>query len=555
MTSESETLDPAPTTESPRDAAARPAARGPLLVLGAVEIGAFAYYLALGHTQWFFADEWEFLSARGVNVHDLLRAHYGHWVAVPIVVYRALWEIVGLRSYVPYVGLAILLHLAAAALLWVIMRRARVQPWTATLAASAFALFGAGAQDFLWAFQITFTAALVLGLVHLLLADHDGPVDRRDWLGIGAGLLGLMCSGVCVTMVVAVGASTLLRRGWRAAALHSVPLGIVYSAWWLRYAHGKYSFVGSARQVLDWCITGAAGAFGALGSVPGVGWLLGAVLVAGWVLGVRESGFGVTRTRLALPAALLVAAVAFLLFGALDRSGVGPAAARTSRYLHVLAALALPAIAVGIDALARRRRAVGALAAVALLAGVPGNLGRAHDFARGQRAVDDATRQIMLSVPRDPLARAVPGALRPEPNRAPTVTLHWLLAGVAASRIPTARRSTPAESVTNRLRLSLMELDQRDIRDAARCQPLATPVVVRLVAGDRVGVVGKVVVVLLAGPAAHSGIVPFGVGMLNPSPGHTLVAVAGPLTLRIARGGATGRVAPALCYAPRRRSA
>src|ERR1700722_8892797 len=171
-------------TSENRDANARWA----LVAFGVVELGAFVFYLVLGRTQWFFADEWEFLSARGLNGHGLLSAHYGHWVAVPVVVYRALWELVGLRSYVPYVGLAIALHVGAAALLWVVMRRARVRPWTATVAASAFVLFGRGAQDVLWAFQITFTGALVFGLVHLLLADHDGPVDYRDWLGIGAGL-------------------------------------------------------------------------------------------------------------------------------------------------------------------------------------------------------------------------------------------------------------------------------------------------------------------------------------------------------------------------------
>ena len=36
----------------------------------------------------------------------------------------------------------------------------------------------AGAQDILWAFKITFTGALVFGLVQLLLADDDGPVRK-----------------------------------------------------------------------------------------------------------------------------------------------------------------------------------------------------------------------------------------------------------------------------------------------------------------------------------------------------------------------------------------
>ncbi|HTD51170.1 MAG TPA: hypothetical protein VK771_11250, partial [Acidimicrobiia bacterium] len=427
--------------------------RAPLTVFALVEVAAFVVYLGMARTQWFFADEWEFLSGRGVNPSDLLHSHYGHWVAVPLLVYRLLWQVVGLRSYLPYVGVAIGLHLLAAALLWVVARRAGVDPWIATLTASTFVGFGAGAQDFLWAFQITFSAALVLGLVQLLLADHDGPVDRRDWFGLVAGALGLMCSGVAVTMVIVVGIATLLRRSWRIAALHTVPLGVVYGLWWLRYSRGTHSITGSARQIFDWCVTGAVGVFGALGSVQDVGWVLAAVLVAGGVLAVRQAGARPARDRLALPGALVIGAAAFLLIAAFDRSGVGASAAKLSRYLHILAALVLPAIAVALDALLRRSRVLGIVAVAALLVGVPGNVAQANDYARRQRPVDDATRQLMLSIARTPLARSVPATLRPEPNRAPTVTLGWLLHGVASGRVPATRPSTPTEALTNRLRL------------------------------------------------------------------------------------------------------
>ena len=40
-------------------------------------------------------------------------------------------------------------------------------------------------------------------------------------LGLAAGLLALMCSGVAVPLVVATGVTVLLRRGWRLAALHT----------------------------------------------------------------------------------------------------------------------------------------------------------------------------------------------------------------------------------------------------------------------------------------------------------------------------------------------
>ena len=84
-------------------------------------------------------------------------------------------------------------------------------------------------------------ASLVLGLTHLLLADHDGPIERRDWLGLLAGLAGVLCSGLAVTMTLVVGLAALIRRGWRAALFHTAPLGLLYVVWWLAFARGEYS--------------------------------------------------------------------------------------------------------------------------------------------------------------------------------------------------------------------------------------------------------------------------------------------------------------------------
>ena len=81
-----------------------------------------------------------------------------------------------------------MVHLVAAALLLAVMRRARVRPWIATAAASSFVLFGAGWENIVVPFQICFTGALAFGLAQLLLADHDGSIDRRDRLGLLAGL-------------------------------------------------------------------------------------------------------------------------------------------------------------------------------------------------------------------------------------------------------------------------------------------------------------------------------------------------------------------------------
>ena len=199
-----------------------------------VAIAGLALLLHFGRYHWFHGDEWDFLVDRdGGDLGDLLRAHNEHLTFLPIVAYRVMWNLFGLRSYIPYQVPVIALHLTAAVLLRAIMRRGGVHPWIASAAAGIFVLFGPGEENIIWAFQIGFTGSLVFGLAHLLLADHPGPIDRRDWIGVGLGFLGLLCSGLTPLTVGVVGAVVLVRRGWKPAAFNVLPLAAVYLAWWL----------------------------------------------------------------------------------------------------------------------------------------------------------------------------------------------------------------------------------------------------------------------------------------------------------------------------------
>jgi hypothetical protein len=525
-----ESESPAPDDELPSERRVDLSARAAIWAFAAVEAGAFVFYLVLARREWFFQDEWAFLAGRGMSVHDLLQAHAGHWVAVPIVVYRLLWWAFGLRSYLPYAGMAIGLHLVAAALLRIVMRRSGAGPWTATICASVFVLFGTGAQNILWAFQITFTGALVFGLVQLLLADHAGPVDRRDWLGLTAGLLALMCSGVAITMVIVVGFATLVRRGWQIAVLHTVPLGIVFGAWWLRYGREQKTVAAPWSRVIAWGRSGATGLLNALSQTRGVGWLLLAALIAGLAVAVRDSGLRGLRERGAPTLGLLIGVPVFLVITGVQRGAfIGESFARSSRYLYILAALLLPALAVAAQALSRRSRLLGGLALVALLVGVPGNISHATRFAHASKKRGASTQLLMLSIPRMALASKVPPSLRPDPNSATDVTIGWLRAGVASGRIPAPRRSK-LPLLTNTLRLSLMELDRAS---GYPCRPLRAPRVLSLTKGDALGVEGTVGVSEVFGQT-HSSPVPLGRWFPTPAIHHTLIAVVGPLTITIA---------------------
>jgi hypothetical protein len=138
----------------------------------------------------------------------------------------------------------------------------------------------------------------------------------------------------------------------------------------------------------------------------------------------------------------------------------------------------------------------------------------------------------MRSLPRMSLARRVPRSVHPEPHLAPLVTIGWLRDAARSGRLPAPRPSTPIELLTNRLRLSL---DQRNAARSRSCPPLgAAPIVTRLAKGQMLAVHGAIFVQLLAGaPIIASQAVLFGATPLAGLNDHTLVAVAGPLRLRI----------------------
>src|SRR5437879_3944706 len=102
----------------------------------AVEAFALPLLIALGRSIWFTADEWDPIATRTAwDLGDLFRPHNEHWSTLPILVYRLLWWLVGLRTHLPYLVIAVLLHLTVAALLRAVMRRAGIGPWLASLAA------------------------------------------------------------------------------------------------------------------------------------------------------------------------------------------------------------------------------------------------------------------------------------------------------------------------------------------------------------------------------------------------------------------------------------
>ena len=425
------TAGPVLEPSSPRSPGARLAAYAfGIYVVAAMPVIVFS----LGRYHWFLGDDWDFLSDRKVgSLHDLLRPHAEHWSTLPVLLYRLEWHGFGFH-YSGYQAVVVALHLVTAVLLRVVMRRAGVDPWIATAAAALFVLF-----------QIGMVGSLLFGLVHLILSGRDGGRQRADWLGLAAGLAALMCSGIGPVMVGVVGLAVLLRRGWRMAAFHTVPLTVVFLAWFIAYRSDQPKTSGHAGigDFLSWLREAGLGAFKGLGHYPVLGAVLAVLLVVGltltWLPLARSGAWAELRRRFAEPGALLVGGVAFVLVTANARSAFGAGVARSSRYIYADAVFILPALAVAADAVARRWRFALPVVIVALLLPIPANI-KAFDPGRSfyNEAYFVHKRKEVEGIAWSPLAAKVSRSQRPVRDilggEGPSVG--WLLDARRAGRVP-----------------------------------------------------------------------------------------------------------------------
>jgi hypothetical protein len=233
--------------------------------------------------------------------------------------------------------------------------------------------------------------------------------------------------------------------------------------------------------------------------------------------------------------AFLLGGFVFLLLTGIGRGGARNAPVQ-SRFEHVAFAMFVPALGIAVDAIMQRRRKWLALGVVVLLlAGVPGNIHALVSNTGGEKIAE--YRRMILTLPRQPVAKEVPRWIVPSSSGASAVMIGWLLDGVASGRIPDPGGISASEGALATLRLSVQQGYIPIVNRA--CRPVGRGVVVRMRQGAHITVFGaefgtQGTAQLQPTGAPTTGAYPM---LLNRAFGRTLVAMR-PITFRVTVQGA-----------------
>jgi hypothetical protein len=207
----------------------------PSVVLGILILVGMAAVLWKGRDLTFRLDEWTWVTERFLDrsfPHQLFDDNNGHFAAVPVLIFKALLETVGMHPYWPYV-LAGTISSAIVAVLVYVIAKPRVGAWGAVLAATPLIFLGRGVVDLgLWPFELLFPLSLAGTLGAMLLLERR--TLRADLGASALVLFAVASSGVGLAAPPAVAVRILAEdpRRWRRLWILAAPVG-VFGIWYL----------------------------------------------------------------------------------------------------------------------------------------------------------------------------------------------------------------------------------------------------------------------------------------------------------------------------------
>jgi hypothetical protein len=197
-------------------------------------------------------DDFDFVLARPrITLHALLAPHNEHLSVVPVLLYRAVFALAGMRGW-PYYGLLLCSLVACCALSWVFARRA-LGSWWALAVPLLLVTLGPAAEGLLWPIQMQVWTALAAFLGALLAIERRNR--RGDAVACALLLVAVGSHSLGVTLLPAAAVALAFGNDLRSAARRAWAVGVpltLYAVWYAVYHPGNPRDLGQVPSfILD----------------------------------------------------------------------------------------------------------------------------------------------------------------------------------------------------------------------------------------------------------------------------------------------------------------
>lgn len=307
---------------------------GARLIVVIAALAACVVLFALSRASTFYFDEWTFITtAPNWTIATYFRPHNEH----PAILFRAIYSLllhsVGLRSYLPYLGVLLAAHFANVVLLFTLVRR-RAGDLIALGVSALLLLPGGGWEDVTWAFQFAWLSSVATGLAMLIVLQEPPTPGRTALVALFLGA-SLAFSGIGVIFAAAAIALLLLTPGRRGELVWLAPVGVALAIWYIAIGHignhpNPQPTASNVLLIPAYALWGLSQSVAGLIGVGGsIGYLLLFAAVAAIAWGWRRRGPD--------PFAISVAAglVAFYVVTGLTRAQLGYQQSGSSRYVYI----------------------------------------------------------------------------------------------------------------------------------------------------------------------------------------------------------------------------
>lgn len=314
------------------------------------------YLVWLSRHAWFWGDDWTFLFHKGTIPGEtqgtLMDAYNGHWSLAHGLTYRVLFDLFGMKSYLPWLVVLIGFHVVIVLAIHVLLRRAGCPRSVALGTALAILLTGVAPEMLVYDAAMSHSGALALGLlgvVAVVLTDAS-----RRGLIVAAALLSVAlmfsATGISTVVLAAVFVSVhwSVSAGLRAAGPPTALFLVWFAVWGRAGTGGRDRTFENLADVPNYVWDGLTKVFGSAVGVPG----LGPVVFAALMLNLLTDRDGAPLLR-TLAWSGLAAATAQLVLEGVGRLNIGEIDNSPARYAYFSLVLLAPALALGVARLLR----------------------------------------------------------------------------------------------------------------------------------------------------------------------------------------------------------